>query len=161
VNQLKTLYAFNYSVIIRIINYKYEGILARFNLTSLHSKQWHLDAVFLTSVLIARLVESFEASVAVMFWVEAFWVVMLCSVAGYQRFRGPCSIFRVKMEAAWTSEALVSYHHPETLTWSKISCSSILDYVYLNMQTWLIRDNSVFSRHITSGLVPLLGVFCC
>jgi hypothetical protein len=46
---------------------------------------------------------SFEAFTAVMFKVKVFWVVMLCSVVvGYQSF---------KMEAAQTSETLVSYHN--------------------------------------------------
>jgi hypothetical protein len=36
---------------------------------------------------------SFEASTAMMFQVEVFWVATLCSVmVGYQRFRGQCSI---------------------------------------------------------------------
>jgi hypothetical protein len=34
---------------------------------------------------------SFEAFTAVMFQVEVFWVVTLCSyMVGYQRFGGPC-----------------------------------------------------------------------
>jgi hypothetical protein len=41
-----------------------------------------------------------------------FWVVTPCSiVVGYRRFGGPCSLqvqVEVKMEVAWTSEALVS-----------------------------------------------------
>jgi hypothetical protein len=40
--------------------------------------------------------------------VEVFWAVTPCSaVLGYQRFT-------VKMEAAWTSETLVSSHHSTT-----------------------------------------------
>jgi hypothetical protein len=47
---------------------------------------------------------------AVMFQFKVFWVVMPCSVVvGYQHFRGPCCLYRVKMEEAWTSETLVSY----------------------------------------------------
>jgi hypothetical protein len=44
--------------------------------------------------------------------VMVFWVVMPYSdVVGYQRFRGPyCIFFTLKMEAAWLSEALVSWH---------------------------------------------------
>jgi hypothetical protein len=30
-------------------------------------------------------------------------------VVGYERFRGPCYYFILKIEAAWTSETLVSY----------------------------------------------------
>jgi len=42
------------------------------------------------------------------FQAEVFWVVAPCSiVVGYQCFRG----LILKMEAAWTSETLVSYHH--------------------------------------------------
>jgi hypothetical protein len=41
-----------------------------------------------------------------MFQDEVSWVMMLCSVViGYQYFGGPC------MEAAWTSEMLVSYYN--------------------------------------------------
>jgi hypothetical protein len=50
--------------------------------------------------------------------VEFFWVVTTCSVVvGYQHFRGPCYLllqdaaFTLKMEEAWTSETLVSYHN--------------------------------------------------
>jgi hypothetical protein len=50
---------------------------------------------------------------AVKIQVEAFWVVTLCNVVvGYKRFGGPCCLlFRVKMEAAWSSKTLVSYHN--------------------------------------------------
>jgi len=49
---------------------------------------------------------------AVMFEVKVFWVVTPCIVdVGYQRFRGPCCHSTLKMEAAWTSETLVSYYN--------------------------------------------------
>jgi hypothetical protein len=51
---------------------------------------------------------------AVKIQVMVFWVVTLCSdVVGYQRFVAPCFLHlqgEVKMEAAWSSETLVSYH---------------------------------------------------
>jgi len=47
---------------------------------------------------------SFEAFIEVMFQV-IFWVVTLCNyVVGYQHFT-------LKMEAAWLSKSLVSYHY--------------------------------------------------
>jgi len=56
----------------------------------------------------------FEAFTTVTFEVEVLWVVTMCSVVvGYQRFRGPSCLhlqYGVKMEVAWTSEKLVSYH---------------------------------------------------
>jgi len=51
---------------------------------------------------------SFEASTAVMFQVEVFWVVTPCSVV-------------VKMEAAWTSENLVSITTLHGVTTQKTS----------------------------------------
>jgi hypothetical protein len=50
-----------------------------------------------------------------MFEVEDIWVVTPCGVVlGYKRFRGPCCLFTLKMEAARTSETLVSYYN---ITW--------------------------------------------
>jgi hypothetical protein len=68
---------------------------------------------------------SSEAFREVMFQVEVFRVVALCSVVvGYQRFRGPCCLcgrcgrkwhrYRPRLErgtAPWTSVTLVSYHN--------------------------------------------------
>jgi hypothetical protein len=48
---------------------------------------------------------SFEAFTAVMIEVDVFWGVTPCSaVVGYQRFI-------LKIETAWTSETLISYHN--------------------------------------------------
>jgi hypothetical protein len=59
---------------------------------------------------------SFEAFTVVVFQVEVFWVVTPCGVmvGGYQLFRSPCCLRlqgEVKMEVAWTSGTLVSYHN--------------------------------------------------
>jgi hypothetical protein len=55
---------------------------------------------------------NFEALIAVMFHVKAVWVVTLCTVvAGYQCFGGPCCLLPLKIEAAWSSEMLVSCHN--------------------------------------------------
>jgi hypothetical protein len=49
----------------------------------------------------------FEAFMAVMFPVEVFWMLTLCSVVvGYRRFGGPYST-----EVAWKCETLVTYHN--------------------------------------------------
>jgi len=51
----------------------------------------------------------------VMFQVEIFWIVTLYSaVVQYQRFKGPS--FKMKMQAAWNCEILVSYH---STTWNQ------------------------------------------
>jgi hypothetical protein len=65
---------------------------------------------------------------AVKIQVEVFWVVTPCSVVvGYQCFRGPCCLhlhFTIKMEAARSSETMVSYHnttqHPIKTTSTQI-----------------------------------------
>jgi len=50
--------------------------------------------------------------IAVKIQVKVFWVVMPCDVmVGYQCFRGHCCHFNLKMEAAQTSENLVSCHN--------------------------------------------------
>jgi hypothetical protein len=58
---------------------------------------------------------SFEAFTAVMFQVKVLWVVTpCCVVVGYHRFRGLCCLHLqgedLKLEAAWTSETMVSLH---------------------------------------------------
>jgi hypothetical protein len=56
-----------------------------------------------------------------MFQVEFFWVVTPCrAMVGYQRFGGPFHL-TLNMEAAWTSEILVSYHGFTTLKTSNIT----------------------------------------
>jgi hypothetical protein len=61
---------------------------------------------------------SFEAFKVVMFKVEVFRIVTLCIVVvGHQHIRCPCCLHlqgEVKMEAACTSETLVSHHN---ITW--------------------------------------------
>jgi hypothetical protein len=51
----------------------------------------------------------FEVFAAVKIQVEVFWVVV-----GYQHLRS------LKLEAAWPSETLVSYHNPEDLHWNSL-----------------------------------------
>jgi hypothetical protein len=50
--------------------------------------------------------------VFVSFQVDVFWFVTPCSVLiGYQFFIGPCLLhLHAKLDAAWTSETLVSNH---------------------------------------------------
>jgi hypothetical protein len=52
----------------------------------------------------------FQIDIKYLVQIKVFWVVMPCRVVvGYQNFRGP--YFTLKMEAAWTSEMLVSCHN--------------------------------------------------
>jgi hypothetical protein len=53
----------------------------------------------------------FEVLTAVSTKMAVFWVVAPCSVVGvYQRFRGPCCLIALMMEAARTSETLVNFY---------------------------------------------------
>jgi hypothetical protein len=81
---------------------------------------------------------NFEAFTAVMFQVEIFWVVMPCSVVVIYH---AASIFRVKLEVAWTSLSFVSCH---STTWRQnpkhldIGCTiySNLILPYTNLRIW-------------------------
>jgi hypothetical protein len=55
----------------------------------------------------------FAAFTGVNIQAEVFWIVTPCSVmVGYQCFKGhAASISSLQIEAAWTSEILVSYHN--------------------------------------------------
>jgi len=67
---------------------------------------------------------SFNIFMVVKIHIEAFWLVILCNdVVGYWHFQGPCCLHVQrevavtspwKMEAAWSSGTLVSYHK---ITW--------------------------------------------
>jgi len=82
----------------------------------------------------------------VKFQVEVFWVVV---VVGYQRFRDLCCLhrqredFTLKMEAALSSETLVSYisarsHNPEDLDLNLCSVYTGRD-LNLALCCWLTR----------------------
>jgi hypothetical protein len=75
----------------------------------------HTSAILETLKVHILIKNSSEAFTAAMLQVEVLWVVTPSSVVvGYQSFRGPCCLHLqggVKMEAAWTSETLVSCHN--------------------------------------------------
>jgi len=58
--------------------------------------------------------EKFEVSTLVKFHFEVFWVLTVCSIAGFQRFRGPCSVasiftYHSKFQISLKEEERVSF----------------------------------------------------
>jgi len=104
-----------------------------------------------------------------------FWVVTHCGVLiGYQCFNGPNSLhfhFTLKMEAAWTSEMVVSYHstmwhhNPEDLAFFfrtvlfvsdllKKHCNILCFLTCCNGVLLLIKQNTQVSECISIYQVP-------
>jgi len=95
---------------------------------------------------------NFEAFTA-MFQV-VFWVVTPCSVVvGYQRFRGSCCLhllyFTLKMEAARSSETMVSYHN----TTRRHSPEELETFLLC------LCSEDVQVRHICTGVLTLQELY--
>jgi len=78
---------------------------------------------------------SYDAFMAVIFQVQFFWVVTPCSVVV-----GPCySHLTLKVEAAWTSETLVSYHYTTHYNPEDFDCNirgsySVYEYSWIYLR---------------------------
>jgi hypothetical protein len=65
--------------------------------------------LFLQSFIIGISIVGFEVLMAVGTKMAVFWVLVPCSLVEiYQRFRGPCCLLTLMMEAAKSSETLVN-----------------------------------------------------
>jgi hypothetical protein len=86
----------------------------------------------------------FKVLAAVSTKMAVFWVVAPCSLEVYQRFRGPCCLIALMMEAPRTSETLLNFY-PTTRRYNTKDSQDSECLLFEDQEIYFSRDSKNFS----------------